>query len=91
MTVQGSGWMHEMVYLRGYRGDYDGWVAQGCVGCDLDSVLPYSCARKTFVATRITGGPLPVEPVRQPHPAAAAFVEAAGQLGHPGTENFNGE
>ena len=36
----GTSLMNAMVYMRGNRGDYDGWRDLGCVGWGFDDVLP---------------------------------------------------
>ncbi|GAA3170176.1 MULTISPECIES: GMC family oxidoreductase [Streptomyces] len=93
-VLGGSSSLNGMIYVRGHRSDYDGWAADGCPGWDWDSVLPLFKRSEDHVdgagAWHGAGGPLPVSRITEPHPTAAAFVEAAAGLGHPVTEDFNG-
>ena len=47
--VGGSGSINAMVYVRGRRSDYDGWVAGGCEGWSYDDVLPHFKAIENWV------------------------------------------
>ncbi|MGW0578633.1 GMC family oxidoreductase [Streptomyces sp. NPDC002920] len=94
-VLGGSSSLNGMIYIRGHHSDYDSWAHAGCAGWDWDSVLPLFKRSEDHVdgATEWhgKGGPLPVGRLAEPHPTAAAFVEAAVALGHPLTEDFNGE
>ncbi|OJF10987.1 GMC family oxidoreductase [Couchioplanes caeruleus] len=94
-VLGGSSSLNGMIYVRGHRSDFDGWAAQGCTGWDFDSVLPLFLRSEDHVdgagAWHGAGGPLPVERIAEPHPTAAAFLEAASVLGYPVNEDFNGE
>ncbi|XP_017484859.1 PREDICTED: glucose dehydrogenase [FAD, quinone]-like [Rhagoletis zephyria] len=39
--IGGSGGVNGMLYVRGHRGDYDGWAHAGNTGWGWDDVLPY--------------------------------------------------
>ncbi|MFD7506092.1 GMC family oxidoreductase [Streptomyces sp. NPDC059850] len=94
-VLGGSSSLNGMIYVRGHRSDYDAWAYQGCAGWDWDSVFPLFKRSENHMdgASEWHGGdgPLPVSRIAEPHPTAEAFVEAAVALGHPLTEDFNGE
>lgn len=94
-VLGGSSSLNGMIYMRGHRSDYDGWAAQGCTGWAWDDVRPLFLRSEDHVAGANvhhgTGGPLPVSPIRRPHPTAQAFVDAAVAAGHKRNEDFNGE
>jgi choline dehydrogenase-like flavoprotein len=92
-ALGGSSAINAMLYVRGQRGDYDGWAAQGCTGWDWDSVLPYFFKSENHEDG--TGplhggdGPLHVSHQKSPRPIARAFVEAATTLQHREVTDFN--
>ena len=94
-VLGGSSSLNAMIYVRGHHSDYDGWAAQGCTGWDFESVLPLFLRSEDHVdgagPWHGADGPLRVERITRPNPAATAFVEAASTLGFPVTEDFNGE
>jgi choline dehydrogenase len=73
------------VYTRGARHDYDGWAAAGCIGWSWADVLPYFLRSEDFQGSEspshARGGPLPVSPLRSPHPLAGAFLRACAEAG----------
>ncbi|MQT01330.1 GMC family oxidoreductase [Streptomyces jumonjinensis] len=94
-VLGGSSSLNGMIYIRGHRSDYDSWAYGGCPGWDWESVLPYFLRSEDHLdgpsAWHGQGGPLPVSRITDRHPAAEAFVAAALSLGHPPTDDFNGE
>jgi choline dehydrogenase-like flavoprotein len=90
----GSSLINGMIYTRGHRSDYDDWAALGNRGWGYDDVLPYFVRAENFEgggdAWHGTGGPLNVAALRDPNPAARAFVAAAQQAGYPRNDDFNG-
>ncbi|WP_304452555.1 GMC family oxidoreductase [Nocardiopsis sp. YSL2] len=94
-VLGGSSSLNGMIYVRGHRADYDAWAYQGCTGWDWDSVLPLFRRSEDHADGaghwHGAGGHLPVTRIADPHPTSRAFVEAALSLGHPLTEDFNGE
>lgn len=102
-VLGGSSSINAMCYIRGVPGDYDEWAALGATGWSWNDVLPYF--RRGEANARLTGdggvqpqfralhgdaGPLPVSDLRYVNPVARMFVEAAGQAGIPGNDDFNG-
>jgi len=90
----GSSLINGMIYTRGHRSDYDDWAALGNRGWGHDDVLPYFRRAENFERGgdpwHASGGPLNVAPLRDPNPAAHAFVAAAQQAGYPYNDDFNG-
>ena len=93
-TLGGTSSINGHVYMRGTPQDYDGWRDQGNPGWGWDDVLPYfkRSERHFRGESELHGGSgeLSVTPVHEPHPASAAFVQAARNLGIPATDDFNG-
>jgi len=93
--IGGSSSLNAMVYIRGNRADFDGWVEEGAPGWSHAELLPYF--RKSE-GNDVQGGPLhgkegplAVSDSRSNHPLVARFIEAAVQAGYPRNEDFNGE
>ncbi|MDD2713227.1 MAG: GMC family oxidoreductase N-terminal domain-containing protein [Simplicispira sp.] len=93
-VLGGSSSINAMVYVRGQRGDYDHWAAQGNPGWGWSDVLPYFLRaehnERGADAWHGVGGPLNVMDLRSPNPFAQAFVEAGVQAGHVHNPDFNG-
>lgn len=93
-TLGGSSSINGLIYIRGQREDYDHWKALGNEGWGFDEVLPYfvrSEANQRGASTYHGGdGPLRVSDVGARHELIEAFIDGAGQLGVPRTEDFNG-
>ena len=93
-VLGGSSSINAMIYIRGQRGDYDDWAAQGNPGWGWDDVLPYfkRAEHNERGADEFhgVGGPLNVMDLRSPNPVAAAFVQAAVQAGYRHNRDFNG-
>jgi choline dehydrogenase len=93
-TLGGSSSINGLIYIRGQAEDFDHWRQLGNAGWSYDDVLPYF--RKAEDNERGAnehhgaGGPLGVSDVRDHHPLAAAFIEAAVQCGYPRNDDFNG-
>ncbi|WP_170600704.1 GMC family oxidoreductase [Ruegeria arenilitoris] len=92
-ALGGSSAINAMLYVRGQRQDYDGWADLGCEGWDWDSVLPYfkRSENNERGADGLHGadGPLQVSDQKEERPITRAFVEAAAQLQHKVTDDFN--
>jgi len=93
-VLGGSSSINGLIYIRGQAEDFDHWRRLGNAGWSADEVLPYF--RKSEDNERGAdewhgaGGPLDVSDLRDRHPLAAAFVEAAQQCGYPRNADFNG-
>lgn len=94
-VLGGSSSLNGMIYIRGHRDDYDAWAAAGNEGWGWDDVLPLFKRSEDHEDGASqwhgAGGPLHVSRLRDRHPAAQAFVDAAVAAGHPLTEDFNAE
>jgi choline dehydrogenase len=93
-VLGGSSSINAMCYCRGHRKDYDSWAAGGAPGWAFDDVLPYFIKSEDqengTSAWHGVGGPLSVQNLRHSNPLSRVFLEAAGQAGHPRTDDFNG-
>ncbi len=93
-VLGGSSSINGLIYIRGQTQDFDHWRQLGNTGWGADDVLPYF--RKAEDNERGAddwhgaGGPLGVSDLRDRHPLAEAYVEAAQQSGHPLNADFNG-
>ena len=94
-TLGGSSSLNGMIYVRGHWSDYNAWAYEGNVGWDFESVLPYFTKSEDFDrgadGYHKTGGLLRVNTTYDPHPVTKAIVEAAVEVGHPFTDDYNGE
>lgn len=92
-ALGGSSAINAMLYVRGQRQDYDGWADLGCDGWDWDGVVPYfkRAENNELGADSVHGdrGPLQVSRQKEPRPITHAFIQAAQQLQHRHTEDFN--
>ncbi|MDQ6628714.1 MAG: choline dehydrogenase [Pseudomonadota bacterium] len=93
-TLGGSSSINGLIYIRGQREDYDHWAALGNTGWGHDDVLPYFIRSEGNQrgATPLHGGegPLRVSDIGAKHPLIEAFIDGAGQIGVPRTDDFNG-
>ncbi len=94
-VLGGSSSINGLVYVRGQKEDFDHWRALGNVGWGWDDVLPYfkraENQERGASAHHGVGGPLAVSDARDTHPLCEAFIGAAGQMGVPRNNDFNGE
>ncbi|GAA6200052.1 choline dehydrogenase [Aquicoccus sp. SU-CL01552] len=92
-ALGGSSAINAMLYVRGHRSDYDGWADLGCDGWSWDEVLPYFRRAETNQrgADDFHGdaGPLQVSDQNDPRPLSRAFVEAATEMQHRRSADFN--
>jgi len=93
-VLGGSSSINGLIYIRGQAQDFDYWRQLGNSGWSFADVLPYF--RKAEDNERGadefhgSGGPLGVSDLRDRHPLAVAYVEAAVQCGYPRNDDFNG-
>jgi choline dehydrogenase len=92
-VVGGTSVINGLLYLRGDPSDFDIWAQRGNRGWSFDDVLPYF--RKSESNRRITSefhgnsGPVIVSDMPSPHHLAAAFVQAATEIGIPRSDDLN--
>ena len=93
-VLGGSSSINGLIYIRGQPDDFNLWRQLGNTGWSFDDVLPYfrraEDNERGADALHGAGGPLAVSDMRDPHPLAAAYVEAAQQCGYPRNDDFNG-
>ena len=93
-VLGGSSAINGLIYIRGQPDDFNLWRQQGNAGWSFDDVLPYfrkaEDNERGADALHGAGGPLAVSNVRDHHPLAAAYIEAAQQCGYPRNDDFNG-
>lgn len=93
-VIGGGSSINAMLWVRGCRGDFDHWAADGCDGWDFDSLLPYFKRSETYSggpdSYRGGNGPQGVTGLRLSHPVSARFVEAAQQAGFAYNADYNG-
>jgi choline dehydrogenase len=93
-VLGGSSSINGLIYIRGQAEDFNVWRQLGNAGWSFDDVLPYF--RKAEDNERGAdefhgeGGMLGVSDLRDRHPLAVAYVEAAVQCGYPRNDDFNG-
>jgi choline dehydrogenase len=93
-VLGGSSSINGLIYIRGQAEDFNHWRQLGNAGWSFDDVLPYfrkaednERGADDFHGAR---GPLAVSDLRDRHPLAEAYVEAALQCGYPRNDDFNG-
>ena len=90
----GTSLMNAMVYMRGNRGDYDGWRDGGCTGWGYDDLLPLFTAlegnQRLGAPFHGTKGPLIVSDPPERNPMTALFLEACAQTQLRRNDDVNG-
>ncbi|MCO6055562.1 choline dehydrogenase [Pseudomonas sp. MOB-449] len=91
----GSSAINGMCFIRGHAMDFERWVTEGAQGWSFKEVLPYFKRLETWQdgETKFRGGSGPVH-VRKgdlDNPLEQAFLRAGEQLGHPKSDDINGE
>jgi choline dehydrogenase len=93
-VLGGSSSINGMLFVRGARADFDGWAALGNPGWGYADVLPaFRSIENSAVdvdGSRGHDGPMQVSRLRTTHPLADVFLQAAGELGVPRNEDYNG-
>lgn len=93
--VGGSGSINAMVYVRGRRSDFDGWLDAGCDGWSFDDVLPHFKAIESWTDGaddyRGADGPIDVSWCGYHHELDDAFIDAAVEAGYARNLDQNGQ
>jgi 4-pyridoxate dehydrogenase len=93
-VVGGSSSINAMAYVRGHRGDYDRWAANGLDSWSYAHVLPYFRRQETWEcgADQYRGGdgPLTVRFSRYNDTLAETFTAAGLSAGYAYTPDYNG-
>src|SRR6202008_5056185 len=96
-VLGGGSSINVMAWSRGHKNDWDYFAAEaGDDGWNYQSVLPIYRRIEDWhgapdEARRGSGGPVFVQPAPDPHPLAAAMLEAFAAAGVPAFEDQNGE
>lgn len=93
-VIGGSSSTNAMAFVRGNRGDYDRWAAQGMPEWSYDAVLPYFRRMERWEggdsAFRGGAGPLSTQYCKYRDPLMDAFTRAGRDAGYPWTDDYNG-
>jgi choline dehydrogenase/4-pyridoxate dehydrogenase len=93
-VIGGSSSINGLAYVRGHRGDYDRWAAQGLGQWSYAHVLPYFRRSESWEggasAYRGGGGPLGTIFPKSDDPINDAIIEAGKLAGFPFTDDYNG-
>jgi choline dehydrogenase len=93
-TLGGSSAINGLIQIRGQPEDFDGWEALGAEGWNARETLRYfiKSERNSRGANAYHGarGPLDVSDIGERHELVEALIGAAGELGVPRTDDFNG-
>jgi choline dehydrogenase len=93
-TLGGSSAINGLIQIRGQPEDFDGWEALGAEGWNALQALRYfiKSERNSRGASEFHGGdgPLEVSDIGERHELVEALIAAAGELGIPRTDDFNG-
>jgi choline dehydrogenase/4-pyridoxate dehydrogenase len=93
-VIGGSSSINAMAYVRGHRGDYERWAAEGLTTWSYAHALPYFRRQESWEggasAYRGGDGPLTTRRTRYEDPLVEAYLAAGDGAGHPVTEDYNG-
>ena len=88
----GGSAINSMVYVRGYRTDYDAWLAAGNAGWGWNDVLPYFRKSESHEtggsALHGDDGPLSVSHLRHVEKPTQVLLDAARECGYPVVDDF---
>ena len=91
----GSGSINAMIYVRGQPSDFDDWERAGNPGWGYQALLPYfkrleqhPAGDTEFHSSRGLIGITPLKGLA--HPICQSYLRAAGELGYPLNDDFNG-
>ncbi|MBL8581018.1 MAG: choline dehydrogenase [Rhizobiaceae bacterium] len=93
-VIGGCSSTNAMAYVRGNRGDYDRWAAEGLSDWSFEDVLPYFRKQETWEGGageyRGGNGPLNTQFCRYDDNLVHAFAAASREAGYPQTADYNG-
>jgi 4-pyridoxate dehydrogenase len=93
-VIGGSSSINAMAYVRGHRGDYERWAAEGLTTWSYAHLLPYFRHQEAWEGGASTyrggGGPLSTRLSRYRDPLVEAYLAAGQMAGHPLTKDYNG-
>jgi len=93
-VLGGSSSINGLLYIRGQKEDYDHWRQLGNAGWSYEDVLPYfkhaEDQERGADDYHGAGGPLAVSDMRIRRALCDGFITAAGELGIPPNDDFNG-
>ncbi|RVD31804.1 MULTISPECIES: GMC family oxidoreductase N-terminal domain-containing protein [unclassified Mesorhizobium] len=94
-VIGGTGSLNFMAHVRGHPNDYRRWVEQGAKGWSYGEVLPFFKQCETWEGGenewRGGSGPLGASKAKFVDPLPWAWFAAAKELGHPLTDDYNGQ
>ncbi|MGH3948926.1 MAG: GMC family oxidoreductase [Pseudonocardiaceae bacterium] len=95
-VLGGSSSVNGMLFVRGNRGNYDSWAAEGCDGWSYDDVLPSFKRLENWEGganeARGSGGPIEVTRQKDLTEASLGFIEALSDtVGVSKLDDYNGE
>ena len=94
-VLGGSSILNGTIYVRGNRGDYDGWAQRGNSGWDYDSLLKYfrklEHGEGTPPGLYGGSGPVHITPNHGEPALAHIFIKAMVELGIPNNPQYNGD
>ncbi|NIB45151.1 hypothetical protein HBA55_36570 [Pseudomaricurvus alkylphenolicus] len=89
----GGSAINSMIYIRGFKPDYDNWAAQGNFGWGYDDVLPYFKKSEDHQDGESeyhgVGGELSVSRLRHVERPTEVLLDAARECGYPVVDDFN--
>ncbi len=95
-VVGGSSNFYIMMHIRGHQSDFDNWAYNGATGYAYDDINKYFQKAEDQEDDTSPwaghGGMISVINAKNhnPNPTSATFIEAAAELGHARTDDFNG-
>ncbi|MGH8599117.1 MAG: GMC family oxidoreductase [Burkholderiales bacterium] len=93
-TLGGSSAINGLIQIRGQSKDFDTWERLGADGWNARDVLRYFIKSESYSGGagpyHGDSGPLSVSDITERHELVDAFIRAAGDLGIPPNDDFNG-
>jgi len=92
-VVGGSSSINGTIYVRGSANDYDRWAAMGNDGWAWKDIKPLFDSLESTDQSNLRRGKsglLSVKTVEEAHLVTDAFIKAAGRVGYPFNDDYNG-